>query len=95
MKRLFAVLSVATVASAALIAQAPPAGQTPPPAQPPAQQQQQRPPQPPLGANEWRIDDKALWKMAEEGWTIVRTSAKTGEGVEDAFLKLAKKVVTT
>ena len=56
MKRLFAVLSVATVASAALIAQAPPAGQTPPPAQPPAQQQQQRPPQPPLGANEWRID---------------------------------------
>lgn len=44
-------------------------------------------------ANEWRIDDKALWKMAEEGWTIVRTSAKTGQGVEDAFVKLAKKVV--
>src|SRR5262245_54839184 len=56
MKRFCAVLSVATVASAALVAQAPPAGQTQPPTQPPAQQQQQRPPQPPLGANEWRID---------------------------------------
>jgi small GTP-binding protein len=43
-------------------------------------------------AGEWRIDDKTLWKMAEEGWTIVRTSAKTGAGVEDAFLKLAEKV---
>ena len=44
-------------------------------------------------AGEWRLDDKALWKMAEEGWTIIKTSAKTGEGVEDAFLKLTRKVV--
>lgn len=44
-------------------------------------------------ASEWRLDDKALWKMAEEGWTIIKTSAKTGEGVEDAFLKLTRKVV--
>ena len=44
-------------------------------------------------AGEWRLDDKALYKMAEEGWSIVRTSAKTGEGVEDAFLKLTRKVV--
>ena len=44
-------------------------------------------------AGEWRLDDKALYKLAEEGWSIVRTSAKTGEGVEDAFLKLTRKVV--
>jgi polyisoprenoid-binding protein YceI len=58
MKRFFAFLSVATIAtSAALLAQNPPAGQTQPPAQPAQQQpQQQRPPQPPLGPNQWRID---------------------------------------
>ena len=44
-------------------------------------------------AGEWRLDDKALFKMANEGWTIIKTSAKTGEGVEEAFLKLARKVV--
>jgi small GTP-binding protein len=44
-------------------------------------------------ASEWRLDDKALWKMAEDGWTIIKTSAKTGDGVEDAFLKLTRKVV--
>ena len=48
----------AVLAAATLVAQAqqPPAGQTPPAgAQPPAAQQQ-RPPQPPLGPNQWRID---------------------------------------
>ena len=44
-------------------------------------------------ASEWRLNDKALYKMAEEGWSIIKTSAKTGEGVEDAFLKLTRKVV--
>jgi small GTP-binding protein len=44
-------------------------------------------------AGEWRLDDKALFKMANEGWTVIKTSAKTGEGVEEAFLKLARKVV--
>jgi hypothetical protein len=44
-------------------------------------------------ADEWRVDDRGLWRMAEEGWSIVRTSAKTGDGVEDAFLRLTKKVV--
>ena len=44
-------------------------------------------------AGEWRLDDKAILKMANEGWTIIKTSAKTGEGVEEAFLTLARKVV--
>lgn len=46
-------------------------------------------------AGDWRVDDKALWKIAEAGWTIVKTSAKTGAGVEDAFSKLAQKVVAS
>jgi hypothetical protein len=29
-------------------------------------------------------------KLAERGWPIVKTSAKTGVGVEDAFVKLAR-----
>jgi hypothetical protein len=45
-------------------------------------------------ADDWRVDDKALWRMAEDGWTVIRTSAKSGAGVEDAFLKLARKMVT-
>ena len=44
-------------------------------------------------AEEWRVDDRALWKLAESGWTVIRTSAKTGVGVEDAFLKLTQKMV--
>jgi polyisoprenoid-binding protein YceI len=54
MKRLFTLLSAAALATAAVYARTPPP-QTPP-AQAPAQQQAPRPPQPPLGPNEWRID---------------------------------------
>lgn len=44
-------------------------------------------------ADEWHIDDRALWRLAEDGWTVIRTSAKTGEGVEDAFLRLARRMI--
>ena len=42
---------------------------------------------------EWRVDDRALWKLAEDGWPVIRTSAKTGAGVDDAFTKLTQKMV--
>jgi small GTP-binding protein len=42
---------------------------------------------------EWQVDDKALWKIADEGWPIVRTSALTGAGVEDAFMKLTRAML--
>lgn len=42
---------------------------------------------------EWRVDERALWKLAEAGWTVIMTSAKTGTGVEDAFVKLTRKMV--
>jgi small GTP-binding protein len=35
----------------------------------------------------WEVDDNLV---PEQGWDVVRTSAKTGAGVEDAFLTLAR-----
>ena len=57
MKRLAFVPFALVVTAATLAAQAqqPPATQNPPAAQPPAAQQQ-RPPEPPLGPTQWRID---------------------------------------
>ena len=34
---------------------------------------------------EWEIDEPAFFKLVEQGWRVIRTSAKTGEGVEEAF----------
>ena len=39
-------------------------------------------------ATDWQVDERGIVKLAEQGWPIVRTSAKTGEGVEETFLKL-------
>ena len=39
---------------------------------------------------EWQVDERALGKVADEGWPIVKTSAKTGVGVEEAFNRLAR-----
>ena len=44
-------------------------------------------------ADDWRVDDRALWKMAEDGWSVIKTSAKTGAGVDDAFMKLTKRMM--
>ena len=39
---------------------------------------------------EWQVDERALWKIAERGWSVLKTSAKTGAGVDEAFAKLAR-----
>jgi small GTP-binding protein len=39
---------------------------------------------------DWQVDERALVKLAERGWPVVKTSAKSGAGVEDAFVKLAR-----
>lgn len=44
-------------------------------------------------ADEWEIDDGAIESLTASGLTIIRASAKTGEGVEEAFLTLAGKIV--
>ena len=41
-------------------------------------------------ASQWQIDERALWKLVDQGWRVVKTSAKTGTGVDDAFAKLAR-----
>jgi len=44
-------------------------------------------------ASEWEIDEQAFFKLAEQGWRVVRTSAKTGEGVEQAFEMLTRAML--
>ncbi len=39
-------------------------------------------------ADEWEIKDEDLDALSDEGWNILRTSAKSGEAVENAFLSL-------
>jgi hypothetical protein len=40
----------------------------------------------------WEVDDSAIEELGKRGWPAFRTSAKTGEGVEQAFLGLARKM---
>jgi small GTP-binding protein len=42
--------------------------------------------------HEWQVDERALVKLVDEGWRVVKTSAKTGEGVDDAFTTLAREM---
>jgi small GTP-binding protein len=42
---------------------------------------------------QWEIGDAPLNRLGLEGCTLYRTSAKTGEGVESAFVALARLMV--
>lgn len=44
-------------------------------------------------AAEWEIDDAACFKLVDQGWRVMRASAKTGAGVEDAFAALARAML--
>ena len=44
-------------------------------------------------APEWQVDERGIMAFAEQGLPIVRTSAKTGEGVEETFLKLTRAMI--
>ena len=47
-------------------------------------------------AAEWAIDQDSISRLSEEqGWVALETSAKTGLGVEEAFLTLAKAILAT
>ncbi len=39
---------------------------------------------------EWQVDQDAILRVANQGWKMIRTSAKTGAGVEEAFMVLAR-----
>lgn len=43
-------------------------------------------------AAEWEIDEPLIIKLASQGWRVIRTSAKTGDGVEAAFEQLARLI---
>ncbi len=45
-------------------------------------------------ASEWEIDADREAKLTEDGWAVFRTSAKTGEMVEQVFLSLAKSMLS-
>ncbi len=42
--------------------------------------------------NEWDVDEQAMKEILASGWDTFKSSAKTGEGVEEAFQLLAKKM---
>ena len=44
-------------------------------------------------ADQWEIDDLAFFKLAEDGWRVIKGSAKTGEGVEHAFETLTRAML--
>ena len=44
-------------------------------------------------APQWEMDEKRLAALAAQGWTIVRTSAKDGAGVEEVFAALSRMML--
>jgi small GTP-binding protein len=43
-------------------------------------------------AEKWEIDDAAIEELNKRGWAAFKTSAKSGDGVEPAFVALARKM---
>jgi small GTP-binding protein len=41
----------------------------------------------------WDLEGRATEALEQRGWTVVRTSAKTGDGVEDAFNRLVDAIL--
>jgi len=41
-------------------------------------------------AHKWEISDSLLDGLVQRGWRVLKTSAKTGSDVEDAFVTLAR-----
>ena len=44
-------------------------------------------------ADQWEIGDDRLAQLTQSGWEIMRTSAKSGENVDAAFLRLTLKML--
>ncbi len=42
---------------------------------------------------DWDVGDKLTEELVGEGWDLIKTSAKTGSGVEDAFHMVARKML--
>ena len=46
-----------------------------------------------IDVENWDIAEARFEALQQAGWTVLRTSAKTGEGVESAFAELARRIV--
>ncbi|MBA5871177.1 MAG: GTP-binding protein [Nitrospira sp. CR2.1] len=44
---------------------------------------------------EWELTDQDLAELTRRGWPVLMSSAKTGQGVEDAFATLSRALVQT
>lgn len=44
-------------------------------------------------SQDWEVDSALETQIVDQGWTILRSSAKTGEGVEEAFSLVARKML--
>ena len=42
---------------------------------------------------DWELEPSILQEYIDQGWSIVTTSAKTGEGVEHAFVSLTQRML--
>ncbi len=45
-------------------------------------------------AGQWQLDQAEIQSLEDKGWTILRTSALSGDGVEDAFARLSRATVS-
>ncbi|MGA8034971.1 MAG: Rab family GTPase [Candidatus Acidiferrales bacterium] len=45
--------------------------------------------------DQWEIDEGQQAKLVKDGWTIVRTSARSGDGVEKVFMQLTQAMLAT
>lgn len=43
--------------------------------------------------DDWEIDETTIEELTSRGYTVAKTSAKTGQGVEDIFVSLTKKIL--
>jgi GTP1/Obg family GTP-binding protein len=44
-------------------------------------------------AEEWELGHDTIEELSKQGWTCLKASAKTGLGVEEAFLSLVGKMM--
>lgn len=43
--------------------------------------------------DQWDVDPREMEALAQKNWHVIQTSAKTGAGVEEAFLALARRML--
>jgi small GTP-binding protein len=45
--------------------------------------------------DDWELEDRTIEDLRGAGWTVLLSSAKTGESVEEAFLALAQRMLAS